>query len=156
MPIQYRTATETPISVVSATPFPLNSSTPTQEPFTPTATPTPDAHPVLTPEPTAVHPWPDQLTEMDVDAIFTEADVPADWGAPMKAIAWCESRYRPGAIGDSGNSLGLMQLWRGWAGPNDDLLDPVTNVRVAVKVRETLGRFGGSGAWSCATSLGIP
>jgi len=122
----------------------------------PTATPTPDAHPVLTPEPTAVHPWPDVLTEADIDTIFAEANVPADWRAPLKDIAWCESRYRPGAIGDSGNSLGLLQLWRGWFSASDDPLDPVTNVRVAVAVRAQRGRFGGAGGWSCADLLQIP
>jgi len=123
--------------------------------MTSTPTPTPSASPLLTPEPTTIHPWPAQLTEADIDAIYDEAGVPADWRAPLKAIAFCESKWMPGAVGDSGNSLGLHQLWRGWAAPGEDLLDPVTNTRVAVAVRAQRGRFGGAGGWTCADLLGV-
>lgn len=124
--------------------------------MTSTPTPTPSATPLLTPEPTTIHPWPAQLTEADIDAIYEEAGVPGDWRAPLKMIAACESHWMPGAVGDSGNSLGLHQLWRGWFSPGDDPLDPVTNTRVAVAVRAQRGRFGGAGGWTCADLLNLP
>lgn len=37
-----------------------------------------------------------------------------------------------------------------WARAGEDLMDPVTNARVAVRVRELRGRFGGAGGWTCA------
>ena len=100
------------------------------------------------------------LTEAQMIELLREAGAPEEWHADMLAIAWCESRYRPGAIGDGGNSLGLYQLWTGWApaagyGP-DELLDPAVKTRVAVYVRSVRGRFGGGGGWSCAALNNIP
>lgn len=97
-----------------------------------------------------------QLTETEMRALLAEAGAPAEWIAPMLTIAWCESKYSPGAVGDSGNSLGLYQLWSGWFYAGEDPYDPLTNARVAVRVREIRGRFGGGGGWSCATNNGIP
>jgi len=97
-----------------------------------------------------------QLTEAEMRALLAEAGAPAEWIAPMLTIAWCESKYSPGAVGDSGNSLGLYQLWSGWFYAGEDPYDPLTNARVAVRVREIRGRFGGGGGWSCATNNGIP
>ena len=96
-----------------------------------------------------------QLTEAEMRALLAEAGAPAEWVPDMLTIAWCESHYSPGAVGDSGNSLGLFQLWSGWARPGEDLFDPLTNARVAVRVREIRGRFGGGGGWSCADLNGI-
>jgi soluble lytic murein transglycosylase-like protein len=80
------------------------------------------------------------------------------------AVAWCESRYQPEALGDinaqgEAQSLGLFQLWRGWAPwagyQPEQLLDPAINVRVALKVLEHRGRWGGAGGWTCADLGGI-
>lgn len=95
------------------------------------------------------------LTREGLEAAYEAAGVPADWREALAAIAWCESRWQPGAVGDSGNSLGLHQLWRGWFRPGEDPMDPVTNSRVAARVREIRGRFGGAGGWTCASILGI-
>lgn len=97
-----------------------------------------------------------QLTEAEMRALLAEAGAPAEWIAPMLTIAFCESKYSPGAVGDSGNSLGVFQMWSGWFYAGEDPFDPLTNARVAVRVREIRGRFGGAGGWSCATNNGIP
>lgn len=100
------------------------------------------------------------LTEAEMDALLEATGWPVEWREEAKVIAWCESRYRPGAVGDGGNSLGIWQLWYGWARPAgyepDQLYDPVVNSRVALYVRQTRGRFGGNGGWSCAELNNIP
>ncbi|MBA4180256.1 MAG: hypothetical protein C0506_06655 [Anaerolinea sp.] len=96
------------------------------------------------------------LTSEGVDALYAYTGVPAEWRADLKAIAFCESRWRLDAVGDAGASLGLHQIWRGWAREGEDLMDPVTNTWVAVRVRETRGRYGGGGGWTCAELLGVP
>ena len=74
-------------------------------------------------------------------------------------MAWCESRYNPLAVGDNGNSLGLFQLWTGWAKwygvPVEALLNIETNTAVARAVLEHRGRWGGAGGWTCADLEGI-
>lgn len=96
------------------------------------------------------------LSEAEFRAVLALAETPAEWVEPMVVIAWCESRFSPYAIGDSGSSLGIMQLWSGWFADGEAHFDPLTNVRVALRVRETRGRFGGQGGWSCADRNGIP
>ncbi len=98
------------------------------------------------------------LSEGEFDSHLLAAGVPIEWWADFKAIAHCESRWRPEAIGDGGNSIGLMQMWYGWASKAGvtDLLDPVQNLIAAKYVREVRGRYGGGGGWSCAETLGIP
>lgn len=95
----------------------------------------------------------------DVRSIMSLAGVPAEWWPEFEAIAWCESRWRPDAIGDGGSSVGMWQLWRGWfhsAGFDGEAWsDPVVNARTALYVRLVRGRFGGRGGWSCADHLGI-
>ena len=130
-----------------------------QEPhyFPPTLYPT--VIPTLAPPPTPVAQAASvsgQLTEAEMRALLAEAGAPAEWIAPMLTIAFCESKYSPGAVGDSGNSLGVFQMWSGWFYAGEDPFDPLTNARVAVRVREIRGRFGGAGGWSCATNNGIP
>jgi len=75
------------------------------------------------------------------------------------AVAWCESRFDPHAVGDGGASLGLFQLWTGWASwygiSVDALFDPATNAAVARAVYDHRGRWGGAGGWTCADLLGI-
>lgn len=97
----------------------------------------------------------------EVDAIFAIAGVPVEWRADLKIIAFCESsggtdRVHPGAVGDSGNSLGMLQLWRGWFRDGEDPFNPITNAWVGARVRETRGRYGGAGGWTCADLRGIP
>lgn len=97
------------------------------------------------------------LSEGDFDSYLLSAGVPLEWWADFKAIAHCESRWRPEAIGDGGNSIGLMQMWYGWASKAGvtDLLDPVQNLIAAKYVREVRGRYGGGGGWTCADKVGI-
>ena len=99
------------------------------------------------------------LTEAEMRAVLTEAGWPEELLAEALTVAYCESRYRPGAVGDGGNSLGLFQLWTGWfpaAGYSvEQAYDPVVNARVALYVRQVRGRFGGGGGWSCADLWGI-
>lgn len=145
-----------PLKVDSPPDTPLNSGS--QEPhyFPPTLYPT--VTPTLAPPPTLVAQavaYSGQLTEAEMRALLAEAGAPAEWIAPMLTIAWCESHYSPGAVGDSGNSLGVFQLWSGWFFAGEDPYDPLTNARVAVRVREIRGRFGSTGGWTCATNNGI-
>lgn len=95
------------------------------------------------------------LTGDEMDRLYAYVGVPVEWRADLKAIAWCESQWRFYAVGDSGNSLGGHQLWHGWALAGEDLMDPVTNTWVAMRVREIRGRFGGPGGWACADRMGI-
>lgn len=99
------------------------------------------------------------LTEGEMRAVLTEASWPAEWHDAALAVAWCESHYSPYAVGDGGNSLGMFQLWYGWARPAgyepDQLFDPLVNARVALYVRQVRGRFGGAGGWSCAERMGV-
>lgn len=116
-------------------------------------------YPLAAPSPSApVQAASGALTEEQFDALLQAAAVPMDWWADFKAIAWCESRWNFSAIGDGGNSLGLMQLWYGWAKPAGvtDLMDPLQNLIAAKYVREVRGRYGGGGGWSCANHLSIP
>jgi soluble lytic murein transglycosylase-like protein len=69
--------------------------------------------------------------------------------AILFAIACRESNYRSDAIGDSGSSLGLMQVQPYWHSERmerlgcTDLLDPFQNVTVAVDyLVELLTRYG--------------
>lgn len=96
------------------------------------------------------------LTEGEATAFLRAAGAPEAWIPDMLTISACESHHGPYAVGDSGNSLGQYQLWSGWFRPGEDPFDPLTNARVAVRVRETRGRFGGAGGWSCADRWGIP
>lgn len=100
-----------------------------------------------------------QLTREELFAIYAYTGVPEAWREELAAISWCESRWSPYAVGDGGASLGLNQLNKGWfprfAGPGADPYNPITNVWVAVQLREVLGRWGGGGGWTCAGMVGI-
>jgi len=96
------------------------------------------------------------LSRDEAEAVLRAAGAPEEWIPALLAIGECESHYSPYAKGDSGSSLGWLQLWGGWFRPGEDPFDAVTNARVAVRVREVRGRFGGGGGWSCADRLGIP
>ena len=99
--------------------------------------------------------WPETLSADELRALLVEAGSPPEWVEPLVAIAFCESHGRPAAVGDAGASLGVWQLWVGWARDGEDLMDPLTSARVALRIREIRGRFGGGGGWSCAGLLGI-
>lgn len=78
----------------------------------------------------------ESLTEADMRAILTATGWPVELHDQALTIAWCESRYRPGAVGDGGNSLGLFQLnkdtWFTYAGEDpEQWADPLVNARVA-------------------------
>lgn len=68
------------------------------------------------------------------------------------AMAYKESTYRTDAIGDNGNSLGLLQIQPRWHSGRmeklgcTDLLDPFQNVEVAIDyLCELLSRYGDIG-----------
>lgn len=103
----------------------------------------------------ATSPRPEQLSREDLERVYALAGVPVEWREDLAIIAWCESRWQPGAVGDSGASLGLHQLWSGWFREGEDWRDPVVNARVAARVRAERGRFGGGGGWTCAELEGI-
>lgn len=70
--------------------------------------------------------------------------------AIVLAMIWRESRYNAGAVGDSGNSLGLMQIQPYWHGRRmerlgcEDLLDPYQNVVVGIDyLAESIDRYDG-------------
>lgn len=132
---------------------------PTPEPTTPT-TPTPVATPTPTPTP-APAPAPQATAYAaavpgDAEGWLAAADVPPSLRPAFAAIGACESHHNPAAVGDSGNSLGWLQLWRGWFRPGEDPYDPVVNATVGLRVYQARGRFGGAGGWTCADILGIP
>lgn len=129
----------------------------------------PSLYPTLLPSPTPtlveaatarVNAQGGSLTEDEVIAVLRAAGAPEAWIPDMVAISQCESRHSPYAVGDGGNSLGMFQLWFGWARAYgvsvEALFDPLVNAKVALYVREVRGRFGGGGGWSCATHMGIP
>lgn len=134
----------------------------------------PEAKPIFTPLPTA--PAPPQvltpspvevaaariqehggsLTEAEVREVLTEAGWPAELHDEALAVAWCESRWSPYAVGDGGNSLGLFQLnvatWFRYAGENPALwADPLVNARTALATYYyDLGRgYEPWKQWSC-------
>jgi hypothetical protein len=91
-------------------------------------TPTPAPAPVV---------WPDQLSEEQMREVLTLAGWPESVHGEAIMVAWCESRWSPGAIGDHGASLGLFQVnlrtWFPYAGEDPEMwADPVVNARVAL------------------------
>ena len=99
---------------------------------------------------------PSQLTEAQLVYILIEVGWSQELIPEALVISWCESKWSPRAIGDSGNSLGLFQLWTGWFREDEDPYNPYINASVALRVRHTRGRFGGAGGWTCADLWGIP
>ena len=107
---------------------------------------------MIEPQPEA-SPWPAQLTESQMREVLRLAGWPDGMADEALAVAWCESRWSPGAVGDGGSSLGLFQLWGGWFAavglPLERWADPVVNAAAALRVLERRGRWGGAGGWSC-------
>lgn len=81
-------------------------------------------------------------------------DVFGNSSKPACAIAYCESQYRVSVIGDSGNALGLFQIWPRFHqaradaifGAGANLLDLEVNVRTAYVISS-----GGTdwSQWTC-------
>ena len=78
----------------------------------------------------------DPLTEVEMRAVLTAAGWPEELHAEALAVAYCESSWRPGVVGDGGKARGLFQIhaspWFAYAG--EDLsawANPVTNARTA-------------------------
>ena len=79
------------------------------------------------------------------------------------AMMWRESRFQPDAVGDNGQSFGLMQIMQKWHVERmerlgvDNLLDPVQNATVGIDLMaELLEKYGGSlemalTAYNCGT-----
>jgi hypothetical protein len=103
---------------------------------------------------------PEQLSHDQLRALLAEVGAPPEWVEDLVTIAWCESQGHPDSWNTKGeDSRGLWQLWVGWfraAGfTADQWQDRHVNARTAVYVRETRGRYGGDGGWSCADLNGI-
>lgn len=102
-----------------------------------------------------------QLSADTVRQLLVDAGAEPEWIEHLIRIAWCESKYSPGAVGDSGNSVGLFQIgksrpgWQGWFlyfGIDEaTAYDPVVNAQVAVLiVRYSVERGQDPfSAWSC-------
>lgn len=99
------------------------------------------------------------LSEFEMRRVLEAAGWPEASIPQAIAVAYCESRFSPYAVGDAGASLGLFQLWNGWFDAfhvdRERWHDAVTNAAVALRVLQTRGRWGGPGGWSCADIYGI-
>ncbi len=101
------------------------------------------------------------LTYAQVTAFAIEAGWPAELADAVARVAWCESRFRPDAVGYG--AYGLMQvvpLWFEYAGIGfDHWADPVANLRAALaafRYGEGKGHSPWS-AWSCKPeAIAIP
>lgn len=95
----------------------------------------------------------DAMVGLLSDAGWPEEAIPA-----ALSVAWCESRWRPGAIGDGGRAIGLFQLQGpgvGWGGGDgwfshfgvtvEQGRDALVNAQVARQVWER----SGFSPWSC-------
>lgn len=82
--------------------------------------------------------------------------------AIVMAMIYRESGYNAGAVGDSGNSLGLMQIMPRWNGDRMselgcyDLLDPYQNVAVGIDCFADYFDQSGSIEWSLMAYNGGP
>lgn len=121
--------------------------------------PTPTLPPTPVVEAAAVQAQGGSLTEAEMLAVLREAGWPTELHSQALAVAWCESKWSPYAMGDGGVSLGLFQMgiarpgWNGWFryfGVDESLAyDPVTNATVA----RLAYAQSGWGPWSCRTAV---
>jgi hypothetical protein len=111
---------------------------------------TPESTPTPTPEPIQ-DPWPAQLNAEQMVEVLMLAGWPEHLWGQASAIAWCESTWQPGAVGDNGDSLGLFQIQPQFHNHriNGDWFDPVANAEAALH----LYREQGWDPWSCARVL---
>ena len=96
------------------------------------------------------------LTTEEAIAVLKVAGWPDALIPQALAVAWCESKWSPYALGDSGRSAGWFQLniatWFQYAGEDaEHWADPVTNARVALATyRYDIGRgYRPWTQWSC-------
>src|SRR5690349_21199125 len=89
-------------------------------------------------------------------AWLIDAGWPDVWLEDALSLVECESHGNPRAS-NGPHILGLFQLWDGWFRPEElaEWDDPRVNAAVALRVRQTRGRFGGAGGWECADLLGV-
>ncbi|MCL6643628.1 MAG: transglycosylase SLT domain-containing protein [Dehalococcoidia bacterium] len=93
------------------------------------------------------------LTYAQVIAFAIEAGWPAELADSVARVAWCESRFRPDAVGYM--AYGLMQvipLWFEYAGiPFERWSDPVANLKAALAAFRYSEAQGHSqwAAWTC-------
>lgn len=119
----------------------------TEETEEPTQEPT-ETEPQETTPPVTLYDVP-IATEVQLH-IISEAEAHGIDPAIIMAMAFKESTYRTDAIGDGGNSYGLLQVQPRWHYERmvklgcTDLLDPYQNVTVAVDyLAEQIDRYGG-------------
>jgi hypothetical protein len=111
--------------------------------------PAPPAPPALSPPAASLPP----LTHAQVIAFALEAGWPAELTDAVARVAWCESRFRPDAVGYM--AYGLMQvipLWFEYAGiPFERWSDPVANLKAALAAFRYSEAQGHSpwAAWTC-------
>ena len=151
---------ETTVCEITAAPTVPTEAATTEPTIIPTQAPTEATQPTtLATEPpeTTAEPEP-PVTLYDVPLatelqlhVISEAEAHGIDPAIVFAMAYRESTYNTGCIGDSGASLGLLQVQPRWHGERmkrlgcTDLLDPFQNVTVAVDyLHELLGAYGGS------------
>lgn len=93
------------------------------------------------------------LSEDLQDHIFVVCENRGVDPAVVIAMIQKESMFKAGAIGDNGNSFGLMQIQPRWHGARmerlgvTDLLDPYQNVIVGIDILAELFSTGGSLEW---------
>jgi soluble lytic murein transglycosylase-like protein len=118
----------------------------------PTETETADTEPSVTEEAEPVTLYDVPLDEELQLYIISEAEAHGIDPAIIMAMAFRESNYDPGAIGDNGNSYGLLQVQERFHKERmqrlgcTDLLDPYQNVTVAIDfLCELLNKYGDMG-----------
>ena len=98
-------------------------------------------------------PGPSVLSYEAIRDLALQVGWPAERADEVARVAYCESRYRPGAVGYG--TYGLMQLvplWFSAAGVDFNLWsDPATNLRVALFAFQTDMSYGNDAwaPWSC-------
>ena len=107
-----------------------------------------------------------QLTEQQFLDVLSLAGWPEQLYGEASRIAWSASGLRPAIVNDYGYR-GLFQLeWPTWfaealrqglvvESERSEWADPVVNAKVALAAYRYLGRWGGTGAWSCAALEGL-
>lgn len=144
------------VEPVSTVHVPLTAKSSPEEPVLAPPEPTPgevvaQGEPVMPVD--GLRSW--QLTAAERMVLYARAGVPTEYIPALEAIGECESHHSPGAVGDSGNSLGWFQLahlWFGYAGEDvEQWADPATNLRTALAViRYDLERgYPPFKQWSC-------
>lgn len=126
---------------------PAETEQPTTAATEPPQTEPKETEPLETEPPVAVYDVP-LATDLQLH-IIAEAEAHGIDPAIIVAMAWKESTYNAGAIGDGGNSYGLCQIQPRWHYSRmqklgcTDLLDPYQNVTVAIDyLCELLNRYG--------------